>query len=272
MAATDRTHYNVLGISPDADAAAVHRAWRKLVQVWHPDRFTEDAKRADAQVRASRINEAYTTLRDSSRRAAYDCRLVAEQMDARRAADAARTSSSPRGTSARPGATFGARGSTCGDARPAAAAPRLTLEEQFRCAIVEAWAAMRRHPRLVALGLSACLAVFGGSAVMHVVNGPSMPAGAGVQTAAAAKLPSADGGGAAAQVADDDQLESLDELADEAREDAERQQAELTEMLRADQEAQARADAAADAAAAPRVAPRGGPRGRIVRVMPSVPG
>ena len=34
-----QTYYDVLGVSHDADDADVRRAWKVLVQVWHPDRF-----------------------------------------------------------------------------------------------------------------------------------------------------------------------------------------------------------------------------------------
>ncbi|MCW2923678.1 MAG: DnaJ domain, partial [Thermoleophilia bacterium] len=38
MATTPQTHYDVLGITRDADAGEVRTAWKLHVQVWHPDR------------------------------------------------------------------------------------------------------------------------------------------------------------------------------------------------------------------------------------------
>ena len=55
MAAPDRTHYEVLGIARDADAAAVRSAWKLHVQVWHPDRFSGEM-REEAERQAMRIN------------------------------------------------------------------------------------------------------------------------------------------------------------------------------------------------------------------------
>lgn len=75
--ALPRTHYDTLGIECDADDAGVRRAWKVLIQVWHPDRFTGEM-REQAEAQTARINEAYHVLRDSSRRSAYDRRLDAD--------------------------------------------------------------------------------------------------------------------------------------------------------------------------------------------------
>ena len=33
----EATHYQVLGVAPDADAAEIKKAYRKLVRRYHPD-------------------------------------------------------------------------------------------------------------------------------------------------------------------------------------------------------------------------------------------
>jgi len=57
--------YRVLGLSPGAPKEAVHRAYRDLAQVWHPDRFEHNPRlREKAQENLRRINDAYEVLRD----------------------------------------------------------------------------------------------------------------------------------------------------------------------------------------------------------------
>ena len=65
-----RDYYATLRIESDADAAAIRRAYRKLMRVHHPDVNLS----ADAGAEATAINEAYACLRDPTRRAAYDGR------------------------------------------------------------------------------------------------------------------------------------------------------------------------------------------------------
>jgi curved DNA-binding protein CbpA len=60
-------HYAVLGISKDADQAAVRRAFRKLARRYHPD-----VGEGSSSDRFREITEAYETLRDPIRRRAYD--------------------------------------------------------------------------------------------------------------------------------------------------------------------------------------------------------
>ncbi len=61
--------YETLGVSRDADAATIKRAYRKLAMQYHPDRNPGDA---DAEQRFKEINEAYDVLKDDQKRAAYD--------------------------------------------------------------------------------------------------------------------------------------------------------------------------------------------------------
>jgi curved DNA-binding protein CbpA len=81
-------HYATLRVSPDADAAALRRAYRQLMRSTHPD--VNGA--TDAADRSSAINAAYACLRDPSARAAYDGQRRAAQRRRRAAA----TAPSPR--------------------------------------------------------------------------------------------------------------------------------------------------------------------------------
>ena len=61
--------YKELGVSRDADASAIKKAYRKLAQQYHPDR---NADNAQAEDRFKRISAAYTVLSDEKRRRDYD--------------------------------------------------------------------------------------------------------------------------------------------------------------------------------------------------------
>jgi molecular chaperone DnaJ len=65
----DTTHYQRLGVAPDASAATIREAYRRLARQHHPDASAGDA---DSM---SRINEAYRVLADPARRAVYDASL-----------------------------------------------------------------------------------------------------------------------------------------------------------------------------------------------------
>ncbi len=62
-------YYEVLGISRDADAEAIKKAYRKLAMQYHPDRNSEDPK---AEERFKEIGEAYAVLSDPDKRSRYD--------------------------------------------------------------------------------------------------------------------------------------------------------------------------------------------------------
>jgi molecular chaperone DnaJ len=64
-----RDYYETLGVSRDADQAAIKSAFRKLAKEYHPDRNPGDET---AEQRFKEVNEAYEALKDPQRRAAYD--------------------------------------------------------------------------------------------------------------------------------------------------------------------------------------------------------
>ena len=61
--------YELLGVSRDADAAAIKSAYRKMAMQYHPDRNPGDA---EAEARFKAIGAAYEVLKDPQKRAAYD--------------------------------------------------------------------------------------------------------------------------------------------------------------------------------------------------------
>ena len=61
--------YETLGVERGADEAALKSAYRKLAMKFHPDRNPDDA---EAERKFKELNEAYDTLKDPQKRAAYD--------------------------------------------------------------------------------------------------------------------------------------------------------------------------------------------------------
>ena len=67
--ANKRDYYEVLGVSKDADEAAIKKAYRQLAKKYHPDVNPGDK---DAEEKFKEVNEAYQTLSDPQKRASYD--------------------------------------------------------------------------------------------------------------------------------------------------------------------------------------------------------
>ncbi|MCP4381007.1 MAG: molecular chaperone DnaJ [Hyphomicrobiales bacterium] len=64
-----RDFYEVLGVGRSCDERDLKLAYRKLAMKYHPDRNNGDAT---AEVKFKEVNEAYESLRDPQKRAAYD--------------------------------------------------------------------------------------------------------------------------------------------------------------------------------------------------------
>lgn len=63
-----KDYYDVLGVKPDADAAAIKSAYRKLARKYHPD----VSKEPGAEDKFKSVNEAYEVLKEKDKRRAYD--------------------------------------------------------------------------------------------------------------------------------------------------------------------------------------------------------
>lgn len=61
-------YYRILGVSREASADEIKRAFRRLARKYHPD----ISKAGDAEARMKEVNEAYAVLSDPEKRAAYD--------------------------------------------------------------------------------------------------------------------------------------------------------------------------------------------------------
>lgn len=71
--ADNRTLYDLLGVSPDADAGSLRRAFRRRSKALHPD--TTQLPQDQAACEFQRLCEAYAQLADPVRRRHYDVGL-----------------------------------------------------------------------------------------------------------------------------------------------------------------------------------------------------
>jgi curved DNA-binding protein CbpA len=99
----ERSHYETLGVPPDASAADIRAAYLRLARELHPDTHLDrpDAERRAAERRLQDVNRAWSVLRDDTRRRAYD----------RDRAAPPRTSSSGSPSGSSTGSSSGATGS-----------------------------------------------------------------------------------------------------------------------------------------------------------------
>ena len=68
-----KDYYEILGVSRDADAAAIKSAYRKLARKYHPD----VNKTKEAEEKFKDINEAYEVLSDKEKRMEYNIKYLA---------------------------------------------------------------------------------------------------------------------------------------------------------------------------------------------------
>ncbi|MCG6135688.1 MAG: DnaJ domain-containing protein [Nostoc sp. LLA-1] len=55
--------YEILGLKPGASQGQVKQAYRKLVKIWHPDRFADPQQKQQAEEKIKDINVAYNKLK-----------------------------------------------------------------------------------------------------------------------------------------------------------------------------------------------------------------
>src|SRR5262245_19777532 len=63
-----KDYYKILGVARGAGDEEIKKAYRKLARKYHPD----VSKEADAKEKFQEVSEAYETLKDKEKRAAYD--------------------------------------------------------------------------------------------------------------------------------------------------------------------------------------------------------
>lgn len=72
--------YQTLGVEADADAAAIKKAYRKLVLTCHPDKVTDESLREEKQEEFHRIQQAYETIGEADNREKYDAEVKLKKL------------------------------------------------------------------------------------------------------------------------------------------------------------------------------------------------
>lgn len=75
-----KDYYSILKIRPDSDSAEIKNAYRRLVNLHHPDKHPQDASETAPFLD---IREAYDVLSDPGKREEYD-RLYEKEMNTNR--------------------------------------------------------------------------------------------------------------------------------------------------------------------------------------------
>eukprot|EP00983_Pelagomonas_calceolata_P071363 1151195-Pelagomonas_calceolata.AAC.1 len=65
-------YYAILNCGRDASTEEIVRAYRKLAQVFHPDKHLDEEHRKQASESFSKVQEAYEVLSSPERRQVYD--------------------------------------------------------------------------------------------------------------------------------------------------------------------------------------------------------
>ncbi|MFN5028734.1 MAG: DnaJ domain-containing protein, partial [Burkholderiales bacterium] len=63
-----KDYYEILGLKRDASEDDIKKAYRRLARKYHPD----VSKESEGEAKFKDVSEAYQTLKDKEKRAAYD--------------------------------------------------------------------------------------------------------------------------------------------------------------------------------------------------------
>ena len=112
-------HWSALGLEKGADAATIKKTYRKLVLTCHPDKVTDPALKAQKQDEFHKIQQAYETLSDDTRKATYEAELKLQQLRREKLARAASSSTAePKGARFAPAHTSSTSRYTTEERRP----------------------------------------------------------------------------------------------------------------------------------------------------------
>ncbi|CAG8435095.1 2936_t:CDS:2, partial [Ambispora gerdemannii] len=67
-----KDYYKILGVPRSASKKDIKKAFRKLAQEWHPDKYRGSLSREEVESKMSAINEAYEVLSDEELRERFD--------------------------------------------------------------------------------------------------------------------------------------------------------------------------------------------------------
>ena len=113
-----KDYYKILGVAKDAGADDIKKAYRRLAHKYHPD----VSKAEDAEEKFKEVAEAYATLKDPEKRAAYDA-LGTQQAGSGTRKPASRSTMPTLPTCSRPSAIAAA---AAGSRNAASSAARIT--------------------------------------------------------------------------------------------------------------------------------------------------
>ncbi|KAI7872340.1 hypothetical protein BDF14DRAFT_1752341 [Spinellus fusiger] len=67
-----RDYYKILDVARDADTRDIKKAYRKLAHEWHPDKYSGDLTKEQAESKMAEINQAYEVLSNAEMRQQFD--------------------------------------------------------------------------------------------------------------------------------------------------------------------------------------------------------
>jgi DnaJ homolog subfamily C member 3 len=62
-----RDYYKILSVAKDADKREIKKAYRKLAQEWHPDKYSGELGPEAVEAKMAEINQAYEVLYDDGK-------------------------------------------------------------------------------------------------------------------------------------------------------------------------------------------------------------